>query len=521
MQIKGVARLQSSTLLADPDMYMRKVRGCMAKTALRTMKWCMMNTRRWTVTKFVIRHKHSPIKERGLHTYKNLKPHHFKCGGKDCKNKKGQLASKIGSRRLAAGCEGCVIYTYTFVFHFNVPGQDMHVGNKIFDYMHARTKKFLSTANKCLSGSYFVPPMASRGNTFRPITPVLESMNVTSIRYTYIAPAVTVSPTPKSTEVNKHCKLSIWSGYTVCSKSCGGGVQSKFRVVLSAHSGNGKCPNTKFVRKCNTGSCAVDCTVGRWGKYNTCTKSCGGGHQYSKRRILTGSRSGKKCPALVRSRRCNLVPCPIDCKVSTFSKWSGCTKRCGGGEMKRFRTITQTAYYFGKPCPPLVQKAKCNSNPCAKPCKVSKWSAWGSCSKSCAGQPAGKRLFGAKQERTRFVVQQAAWGGHPCPALTQTKLCALHPCGAKVCTTRKGFPLTCTYEKGIVYTHHVNDVHDHELFMCYHNYVTEVCTCLCWPKHVKSVHRRWYGASDVSAFVKAHNKPTKGSVWRPKHGYHY
>merc|ERR1711939_1008384 len=67
------------------------------------------------------------------------------------------------------------------------------------------------------------------------------------------------------------------------------------------------------------------------------------------------------------------------------------------------------------------------------------------------------------------------------PSLVQSKLCALHPCGATVCTSEEGdFPLTCTYENNIVYTHHVNDVHDGQLFMCYHNYVTEVCTCLCW-----------------------------------------
>merc|ERR1712046_74867 len=98
----------------------------------------------------------------------------------------------------------------------------------------------------------------------------------------------------------------------------------------------------------------------------------------------------------------------------------------------------------------------------------------GSCSKTCSGKSPGTRLFGARQERDGEGV--------PCPALTLQRLCALHPCGAHVCSANHGFPLTCTYENGVVYTHHVNDVHDNELFMCYHNYVTEVCTCLCWQK---------------------------------------
>merc|ERR1719488_331544 len=116
---------------------------------------------------------------------------------------------------------------------------------------------------------------------------------------------------------------------------------------------------------------------------------------------------------------------------------------------------------------------------------MSEWSDWGSCSQSCAGKPAGTRLFGAYQERTRYIIRDGAGdGAKPCDKFdeSQKKLCGLHPCGAHVRTTNGGFPLTCTYEKGIVYTHHVNDVHDNELFMCYHNYVTEVCTCLCWPK---------------------------------------
>merc|ERR1719152_828869 len=108
---------------------------------------------------------------------------------------------------------------------------------------------------------------------------------------------------------------------------------------------------------------------------------------------------------------------------------------------------------------------------------MSEWSDWGSCSQSCAGKPAGTRLFGAYQERTRYIIRDGAGdGAKPCDKFdeSQKKLCGLHPCGAHVCTTSVGFPLTCTYEKGIVYTHHVNDV----------------CTCLCWPKTSLTVEQK-------------------------------
>merc|ERR1712028_166046 len=154
--------------------------------------------------------------------------------------------------------------------------------------------------------------------------------------------------------------------------------------------------------------------------------------------------------------------CPVDCKLSAWSDSNACTKTCGGGVERRYRRIVTAPMGGGKQCEdispisqsasttgPLEEELSCNANPCPTDCVTSKWSAWGSCSKTCGDKPPGTHLF-----------------------------------GAHVCTTNHGFPLTCTYENGVVYTHHVNDVHDNELFMCYHNYVTEVCTCLCWPKSV-------------------------------------
>lgn len=155
------------------------------------------------------------------------------------------------------------------------------------------------------------------------------------------------------------------------------------------------------------------------------------------------------------------------------------------------RTVIQAPYWDGQSCGALWENATCNENPCPQDCDVSEWSDWGSCDKDCGGEAPGTRLYGAKQERTRYIKTPAQWGGLPCPTLSQTKLCALHPCGSHVCTVTAEqlaedppkFPLTCTYENDIVYTHHVNDVHDDEMFMCYHNIVTEVCTCLCWPSN--------------------------------------
>jgi hypothetical protein len=186
----------------------------------------------------------------------------------------------------------------------------------------------------------------------------------------------------------------------------------------------------------------------------------------------------------------------------------------------------------------LEMKVPCNQQLCPTICHMSPWSDWGSCSQTCGpNTPPGTRIAGAKQERVRSTVpslEEAAFGGRSpksCGAEVQTRLCALHPCGSHVCANPdpNALPLTCTYDatSDIVYTHHVNDVHDNELFMCYHNHVTEVCTCLCWQKAglakaiggsvkkhysvaehdqmITALHSDKYHASDATSFDKKTN----------------
>jgi hypothetical protein len=58
-----------------------------------------------------------------------------------------------------------------------------------------------------------------------------------------------------------------------------------------------------------------------------------------------------------------------------------------------------------------------------------------------------------------------------------------------------------------VYTHHVNDVHTGQLFMCYHNIVTSICTCLCWQS--ADILTETTSASDKIAFL--HHGETPGT----------
>ncbi|CAG9857591.1 unnamed protein product [Phyllotreta striolata] len=50
-----------------------------------------------------------------------------------------------------------------------------------------------------------------------------------------------------------------------------------------------------------------------------------------------------------------------DCRVSSWSQWSPCSKSCGIGEMQRRREVTRRARRGGRLCPPLVETKWCGS----------------------------------------------------------------------------------------------------------------------------------------------------------------
>jgi len=133
------------------------------------------------------------------------------------------------------------------------------------------------------------------------------------------------------------------------------------------------------------------CSLSTWQEWTPCTASCGGGQQ-SRARVLggDGSHGGPECVgALSEMQGCNTQPCqagctPIDCQWGEWGQWSGCDK-CGG-EKKRSRHVKVFPSCNGKPCEAGVAEEASNcTRKCHEPtyCALADWKDWSQCSTSC------------------------------------------------------------------------------------------------------------------------------------------
>jgi len=221
-------------------------------------------------------------------------------------------------------------------------------------------------------------------------------------------------------EEGKTCEMTNWSKQTDCSVTCGGGKQSQHRSVINRN-GQATCPEVNKITKCNLQACPQDCVMADWSKWSQCSKSCGGkGTQRRHRRIITiGSDGGKACGAAEEHEECNMGPCPIHCKVSRWGVFSKCTKSCGSGSYTRTRSIVQTARHGGFVCPSLKEVEVCNWKQCPVDCVMEEWEAWSTCTKSCAK---------GVHTRHRKIITQAEHGGKPCTGTSAIEFCNLQPC---------------------------------------------------------------------------------------------
>eukprot|EP00933_Yihiella_yeosuensis_P079036 TRINITY_DN9111_c0_g10_i1.p1 TRINITY_DN9111_c0_g10~~TRINITY_DN9111_c0_g10_i1.p1 ORF type:complete len:1252 (+),score=222.05 TRINITY_DN9111_c0_g10_i1:165-3920(+) len=229
------------------------------------------------------------------------------------------------------------------------------------------------------------------------------------------------------------CKFSLWSEWSKCSASCGGGAKTRNRThAVQAKFGGLPCvgPNEEE-EECNTQGCPRDCVWGNWSDWSVCTRSCGKGTARRFRDIaVTMKNGGKPCAGSENDeKKCNEQDCPVDCQWSVWGDWTPCSVTCDGGFRRKSRSYAIDAAFGGKKCiGNTSEQETCNSQHCPKDCKFSEWSHWSPCSVSC----------GAGEKRRTRVKEAELNGGKPCIGeMLATAKCqqAEHAVGCPTTTT--------------------------------------------------------------------------------------
>ena len=239
-----------------------------------------------------------------------------------------------------------------------------------------------------------------------------------------------------------NCLVSNWGFWTDCTKTCGGGQHTRSRlVVIKPQHGGVACPSMNQAATCGDPQCPVHCEHNIFAPWSVCSKTCGGGLQARSRAIIRhAAHGGTACEHLDETQACSKKPCPIDCVVSSFGAWSRCSANCGSGMSLRARSVVSSAAHTGKACPSLSEVQVCNSHECPSACTVSGWGDWGACSTSCG--------LGTRH-RTRSVDREALNGGKECPPLSQTGECSVGvPCPIDCQLARWGGWSDCTQTCG-------------------------------------------------------------------------
>jgi len=241
-----------------------------------------------------------------------------------------------------------------------------------------------------------------------------------------------------------------WTAWGACSKTCDVGSQFRSFVTETAAAFGGQLCSTTFgavngsiqEQNCATHGCPGDCT-GVWSEWTACSTSCGGGDQNRTFNVtVLPLAGGVSCSETYgasdgeqESRTCSTSDCPVDC-LGEYSNFSSCSVSCGGGTQQRTFVIAVNASSGGSPCANYaggVDTSVCATDACPIDC-VGEWEPFGTCNATCGG---GFKV------RTFIVETESSAGGSACSYANHSVAsvaCATQPCNASLETTATATP---------------------------------------------------------------------------------
>ena len=168
-----------------------------------------------------------------------------------------------------------------------------------------------------------------------------------------------------------NCLVGLWRDDPTqpCNVTCGAGTKGQIRdKVIEAAYGGKECDPLVQTVPCMQPPCPVNCVMSAWSDWGPCSKTCGQGIQTHTRSIVTDvSYGGSTCPPSIEQRSCLVKECPINCVLSDWIP-GPCSATCGGGTQTLTKQIAIPMQYDGVPCttdPSLLSKTQsCNTQSC-------------------------------------------------------------------------------------------------------------------------------------------------------------
>ena len=169
-----------------------------------------------------------------------------------------------------------------------------------------------------------------------------------------------------------------WSVWRNCSKDCGEGIQTRYRLCENPAPGRYGKDCYRFganqeSKPCFLKICPVDGKLSDWSAFSACDKPCGGGKRFRTRQCNNPPPvfGGKPCEGQTREEQeCNSHVCPpIHGGFTAWSAYTPCSVTCGKGTMTRTRSCTNPPpSNGGKPCEGSVsERAECDKGACPQP----------------------------------------------------------------------------------------------------------------------------------------------------------
>ena len=148
--------------------------------------------------------------------------------------------------------------------------------------------------------------------------------------------------------ISADCKTGVWTPWSKCSVTCGGGTKTRTRnVVQNSQNGGASCPTLKETMNCKTDKCkeiAIPSSWASWGSWSTCNK-CGIKKQRRSRSCNLAQNGGST--SICRSSeswtricriRCRCI-CSGRCIMSHSQSWqqSSASTRGASGTLTRYK----------------------------------------------------------------------------------------------------------------------------------------------------------------------------------------